>query len=260
VVEKGKQMTQVIVDVGTNWDPSHAEDSWRELIIAAKASGADHIKGQDWHPIELMRRPDEWKERCRPWTLTPKLIAWIAGVAAECGIGFFCSSFTRPAIRHAYRFWYPFVKIASSEAANDDLLREIGSDLPVMISFGEGENWWRDLLSVATINAHAPVIPMACVADYPTSRVRAFSELSRLGWFKNLVPETGWSSHVSYKEGAADLAVRAVVRGAQYVEVHMRLKNTPHESPDNGSWALYPHEVAELVTAVKGVGDGQDSA
>lgn len=247
-------MADVIVDVGTNWDPTRPEESWREALIAAKEVGARYCKGQDWHPLDQISRPDEWKKRCAPWTLTSELLPWIVGTADELGISFYCSVFTRQSVRRAARLWYPFVKFASSEAANDDLLREhSGTGKPAMVSFGETRSMWRRMLTLATLNAWGQVIPFVCVAEYPTPTARAVIALGEITDYTAMSLACGWSSHVAYEDDAVGIARQAVKNGAAFVEVHMRLDSTPEDAPDNNSWSLYPWQVEELVVAVKSV-------
>lgn len=229
--------------------------------MAAKDAGVSYVKGQDWHPIEDMRRPQEWKDRCSPWTLTPLLIEQIAGMCEEWEIPFFASIFTRDAVQRAKDLEYSVLKIASSEVINYDLFSEIFRigffDKDVIISLGEASLPEMLILTDWEIESYddgdfCPVYAL-CIAKYPANKSDALDLILQMSKSmpRGTARKWAWSSHVSYPD-AIDVAVMAAERGARYIEVHMRLENTPAESPDNGSWSLYPNELAELITAVRG--------
>jgi len=253
---------EIIAEIGTNWDPNDRERTITEAIRQAKEAGADLVKFQDWAPIEQMNRPQEWKDRCAPWTLTEDDRETINRASSQYEIPWFCSVFTKDASWWAYEYDYPYVKIASSEAANDELLREIAG-FDVVVSFGEVKDWNRVLLTLATINAHSQVIPMVCLAEYPVSEhtledyVRSVPYGSvhfKVPFVERLGPlglRLGWSSHVPADRSSAVSASMVRYYGVTMVEAHMRFDFTASNAPDNGNWSLYPDEFKALVQAVR---------
>jgi len=248
-------MTIIVADLGTNWDPDRWEDSIAYAIETAAGCGVDYVKMQDWGPIDDLQRPDEDKNKMRPWTLDEEIIEHAQIVAGECKVGFFCSLFTESARVRTHYFKYAYQKIATSENANYDLLRMLAPQRPALISFDTRPgifNAFQWLICAATVNSWTEFIPMACVPLYhkitPEMAIAAIQ--TGLPMFKQQFARAGWSSHVHYPEciKAAQLAVN--VFGADFVEVHFNA--VPVEgAPDNGPWALGPDELAEFVEALR---------
>ena len=97
---------------------------------------------------------------------------------------------------------------------------------------------------------------MHCVAEYPADS----PQYGKFDTLKALGLPVGWSSHLPYDwvnhtvievRNAADTAAWFAKNGATVVEAHLRTHDTPAACPDNGEWALYPEEFAELVKAVR---------
>jgi sialic acid synthase SpsE len=223
--------------------------SWRITLDAIADAGFDYAKGQDWSPIDQMDRSEEWKTRCQRWSVNYDFLRWIQGTADIRQIKFFCSMFTHKAIQRGDFLHYPVQKIASSEAANDDLLRGVSRDRPCLISFGEVSEPWRVLLSIATVNARTQAIPMACIAKYPTSASLARCELDMIEAYAKLGLEVGWSSHVPMPD-AVRIACEAVKRGATWIEVHAKAVDV-EGAPDNGPWGLDAEELKQFAAEVR---------
>jgi sialic acid synthase SpsE len=264
--------TLIIAEIGTNWTPGDL-DSALEMVRVAARAGADLAKFQDWHPLEQMNRPQEWKERCAPWTLPPTWHQPLRSVATECGIGFMCSVFTPQALARALRpsatvhkhgDWPPrrtAVKLASSEITNCDLLVRLANRTPwmttdgmphppVFLSLGEVAHQNQVHTAIARLSEYDLTL-MACVAEYPVKR--PLDLLDSFIFAQTFGLPVGVSSHVA-ADRAAWATGQTVKRGAVVVEAHLRAEWTPKDAPDNGAWALYPDELAELVEAVRSTG------
>lgn len=254
-IMKRKPDVVIVAELGSNWDPVDPLESCRQLIQAAAGAGADAVKMQDWHPIEEMDRPVEWKKRCGPWTLPPGVLPILRRHALGQGVDFLCSVFTLSAVARAVRNRYPAIKVASSEIGNEALLRRMGRlSVDFWISTGgatyKAVEWaLRCLGGVA--RRHTTLLH--CTTEYPTPPERAaIGRVAKLA--RRFGTPVGWSSHVAYPD-AVGLAAEAARLGATVVEAHFRAEGvTPDNAPDNGPWALWPEEFAELAEAVKSVG------
>jgi len=244
----------IVAECGSNWDPADPLESGKALIRAAAEAGASHVKFQDWHPIEEMDRPDDWKARCAPWTMQPAWIPALRREAGKRGLGFLCSVFTMEAVSRAVKYDYPAIKIASSEITNLELIRRIGRlRIPVWLSTGvpgpRNKNVQTAIYTVGRL-ALRNLVLMHCEAEYPAPGKDAGTKVA--GLRKAFDVSVGWSSHVAYPD-AVGVAVEAVQAGAVVIEAHLRLQGvTPENAPDNGAWSLWPEEFAELVRAVRG--------
>lgn len=247
-------MTVIIVaELGSNWNPADPLNSCRQLIQAAASVGANAIKMQDWYPLDEMDRDATWKQRCEPWTLAPGAVPALRWAAQRQHVDFLCSTFTISAVTHAVQYRYPAIKIASSEIGNEELLTRLARlRFPVWLSTGGATykdieralGWMGRVVRRMTTLLH-------CVCEYPTSLEHAaMRRITNLG--KRFGLPVGWSSHAAYPD-AVELAAEAVRLGATVVEAHFRVEGiTPENAPDNGMWALYPEEFAEVVKAVRG--------
>jgi sialic acid synthase SpsE len=246
-------MVSIIAELGSNWYPLNPENSCSMLIRAAAEAGVDHVKMQDWSPIEQMNRTDEWKARCDPWTMTERLFRRCKTMCDRVGVGFLTSAFTEEAVVRGLR--NDVLKIASSEAMNWDLLRAVrfhAEKQTVLVSLGEtpDDQVERVMLTIG-LNTGFDVVLMACVAEYPASKERAQKELQRMADLHRVYGlPVGWSSHVAYPD-VVEVAWQVAKMGARWIEVHVRMEGTPEESPDNGPWSLYPDELGDLVSAVR---------
>ena len=259
-------MTTIVAEIGSNWSQINPLQCWGDLADECMRAGVDFIKSQDWSPIEEMNRTEPWKERCRPWTLPPTMHTSLQDLASNLGMQYTASLFTKPAVDRARAHGYPAIKIASSEVGNQSLLRFINNSLPrgrdelvvpdVWLSTGEAdENALRQALAWLP---DCRVTLMACLSEYPVQHIGkepGLRMLDQILWLKYVFSgiSFGMSSHLS-AEYAAKTARNAVRFGCEVLEFHVRLEGvTPENSPDNGPWALYPDELAEVVKGVRGL-------
>lgn len=245
-------MIKVIAEIGSNFTPGNL-DSALDMIRIAVECGADIVKFQLYR-VDNMDRPQEWRERCRPWELFARWQAELSAMATECNVGYLCSVFSS-ALVETWLAEYNAIKIASSEIGNQRLLSTINTS---QVRFLPGESWITNVYMSVPPDKHPALIPALtwlnncrvtlfhCIPEYPAKdpQLDSITELLKLG-----LP-VGWSSHVTYPE-AVDVAREAVDLGATVVEAHLRDFDTPENAPDNGPWALYPDEFVELVKEVK---------
>jgi len=265
----------VIAEIGSNFNPESPFTSVEAMVKAAHKAGADAVKMQDWAPIERMDRSDEWKERCGPWTVNLDLLSYAKAAATKRDMGFMTSAFTIQAASRATQMGVMSIKLASSEITNEPLLGVIqtssffgtihmiqrgmqgiaGSRWPsnaiqnVYASLGEVKSPYEvtTLISrLATIN----IVLMGCVSEYPVKR--PLSLLDSITFAQQFGLTVGASSHIAYPD-CLRIAKTAVKRGIKVWEAHIRHEDiTPDNAPDNGPWALYPDEFAEMVEVIRG--------
>ena len=246
---------RIVAEVGSNWDPSAPFDSCHAFVDAVAEAGADHVKFQDWHPLEEFDRPYEWKDQSERWTLEPDLVRELRSYAVlRRGLGFITSVFTHGAVLRAR--YHDIVKIASSEIGNQDLLITIAQECKgaVWLSLGEvPNNEWVNT-AIARLGTHK-VRLLACVAEYPVAR--PLDLWDSYTFAQQWALPLGVSSHIAYPHCRA-MIKQLVGRGADAVEVHVRLQGvTPDDAPDNGAWALWLPEFKELVKMIRSI-DARD--
>ena len=246
-------MVQIIAEIGSNWTDL---ESALSMVDMAAELGADCVKFQDFR-VDKMRRPQEWKDRCRPWENPP--VSQLADRARLRGLGFLCSVWDSYGIMQAHTYGYTAIKVASSEITNQDLLMDINDNyqrLPVWLSVPHDRQGC--VVPALTWLHRCRVTLLHCVSLYPAQSPQSgkFESLKAFG-----LP-VGWSSHLSYDLAGADYgysdeckashtAAWFAKNGATVVEAHLRTHDTDPACPDNGEWALYPEEFAELVKAVR---------
>lgn len=255
-------MTKIIAEVGSNWDPKRPLESWVEYAALCDSLGIEYIKCQVWSPLEEMRRPEKWKEDCGAWTIDADLLSNIAMELCEFNVDLIGSVFTKDAASLGLMY-FPLLKIASSELANNELLNHIGGmncyRVPILASMGVGLSPMRTLYSLAKMGATTDVTLMHCVSVYPTPKTYGIRSVAPLRWGtcrKHFGLPMGWSSHMTYPD-VLPCAAKAVKMGARYIEVHVRLHGIPENCPDNGLWALLPDQLEDVVTTIRSVSDAE---
>jgi sialic acid synthase SpsE len=204
---------------GRDWQQNH--DNALQAIQQAKAAGADAIKFQFVSDAEEMAVRRKVADADAYWRLCWPAV-WLeefAQHAAQQQLEFMVTAFLPEDIAgiapHVTRF-----KVASLEAGDRALMKAIlKHDKPVIVSTGcttETElhdlPWWSEYARL-----------LACTASYPCPLEEVNLKLvQRLD---------GLSDHT----GDVLTGAVAVGAGAELLEVHFRLRDTPKDNPD------YPH-------------------
>lgn len=185
-----------------------------ELCHKAYGVGADAVKFQLFKPEDILIDPST----CDPRTVMP--VDWVGRLAEEChylSIDFMCTPFALWSVRTLE----PYVKtwkVGSFEYARRDMLAPLEeSPKPIIASCGRG---FPDL-------DHPDVSYLYCVSSYPADPADL-----HLPFFGEMYQ--GLSDHTT----SEIVPALAVARGAHIIEKHMRLDDTPTDSPD------YPHSLA----------------
>ncbi len=233
---------QIIAEVGSNHNGS-LEQAY-DLIDAAAHAGADSVKFQLFNPDELY-----------PGQHTPGSIeqAWLPRLDSYCRareVIFGCSVFDLETLERYLDFDPEWVKIASPEAMNRELLEEAANcGVPLLVSTGAMDI--DDLVfGPMEILDGAGVTWMHCTSAYPAPA----EEMNlRALW---CYPEPyGLSDHSLHPSMAP---VLAVALGASVIEKHITLDRN-QAGADHG-FALEPDEfrtmVADIRLAEVMLGDG----
>jgi sialic acid synthase SpsE len=206
-------------------------NAYAGIAVAAEA-GCNAWKAQFWSNPARMRARRHMPHDAQNYTTGSIASHWLALLKRECvdhNIAFACSVF----LPEDVAVLDPYVdvwKISSFEALDDELCQavaDVRGERPWFISTGMQDE--RDVPA-----SRWPAIRLHCVSAYP-----APLEEANLGAIE---PHEGYSDHTRciYTGGLA------VAAGADYLEVHYRLQQTPTTCPDYPV-ALSPTQLAQYV-------------
>ena len=226
-------MTYVIAEIGSNHDGKFEQAC--DLISLAARSDADAVKFQC-----LPNLPQKW---------LPKLQM----VAVEFGVDLLATPFDVDAVRVLAILGVPYIKIASPEIVNLDLIETAAStDIPLLISTGMASilEIQRALDAVGATN---DVTLLQCTTRYPTP-------LEQI----HLRAMTGMRDMFGVPVGLSDHSMSTVIPaaaaalGATMIEKHITL-DPRLEGPDH-HFALGPTTFPAMVAGIREVeramGDG----
>ena len=238
----------------------HDLDRARRIVEAAAGAGADAVKLQTYRPdtitIDSDRPPfritegpwagrtlhDLYEEAYTPWDWHPEL----QDLAHELGLDFFSTPFDPTAVEFLEDLGVPVYKIASFEAVDLPLIREVASTgKPVILSTGMtrlGEI--DDAVHAVREAGGQQLVLLKCTSAYPAPPDEAHLRTIPHLWEAFAVP-AGLSDHTL---GAA-VPTAAVTLGASVIEKHLTLSRQT-EGPDSG-FSLEPDEFARMVDAVR---------
>lgn len=249
----------VIAEIGSNHNGDM--ELCKDLINAAKESGADAVKFQSWSESSLISRTEldrnkqyadqhrhfgSLREMIRAYQLTPDQHTEIAAYCASISIPFISSAFSPAEVQLLTALDVPAIKIASMDVNHPLLIRAAAaSGLPVILSTG-----MATLAEVATAvdclrDAGATSYALLhCVSIYPTPpeklNLRNLSTLYRL-----FSCPVGFSDHSM----GISAAIAAVALGACIIEKHFTLDRS---LPGWDHWmSATPHELQQLCAEVR---------
>jgi N-acetylneuraminate synthase/N,N'-diacetyllegionaminate synthase len=249
--------TLVIAEIGVN----HNGDVGlaREMIAAAKNSGADVVKFQTYKAEEVMtdRTPlagymkggeKNFLELARGLQLGFDETLALKACAEQLGIEFSSSPFDVPSCEFLGTIGLRRLKIPSGETVNPYLLKAAAKTrLPLIISSGMATldelRWSMRLLNG---QGSGPVTILHCTTQYPAEpsfcNLRAMATIAR----EFDVP-VGYSDHTP---GIA-ISLAAVALGASVIEKHFTLDKTL-PGPDQAA-SLEPSEFTDLVRGIRSI-------
>ncbi len=234
----------------------------KELISAAKESGADRVKIQTYTPDTITIDSDRpqfmvdqdhklwggrslyslYEEAHTPWEWHEELFSY----AKSEGISLFSTPFDPTAVKFLEGLGVELYKIASLETGDTPLLRAI-ADTGKPIYASTGASTWEELnymYNELKRRSNADVTMLLCISAYPAEltdmNLQRFSRM--VGHFDGLV---GLSDHCIKN----DAAIASVHYGAKVIEKHLTISRAD-DGPDN-KFSLEPQELKLLVEEVK---------
>jgi len=222
----------VIAELGINHggDMEYAKES----IRIAKDCGADIWKTQVYSVDELF--PDKqivaqdrnWYNEVKKTELSKEQAFMLGDYCKEVGIEFMASAFSQERLEWLREIGVNKHKIASR--MNQDwiyIYKVIAAGMLVLVSVNDINDWHQ--------YAVKGMVPMYCVAEYPTSLDKLDFHHVNFGQFD------GFSDHTV----GIEASMVAMARGATYVEKHFCLKRD--DSNPDMVCSIEPDELRELV-------------
>ncbi|MCM1005984.1 MAG: N-acetylneuraminate synthase [Prevotella sp.] len=260
----------IIAEAGVNHNGSLQRA--REMVLAAKAAGADYVKFQTAVPelvISTYAPKAEYQkdtdgegrsqlEMCKAIHLPLTDYTELKALCEEVGIGFMSTPFDLVSIDVLNELGQDFMKVPSGEITNLPYLRKIAAgNSPVIISTGMATldeiRAALDILTSGPLTLN-DITVLHCNTEYPTPmrdvNLKAMTTIGR-----ELGVRVGYSDHTR----GIEVPIAAVALGAQVIEKHFTLsRELP--GPDHRA-SLEPDELAAMVRAIRNIeqalGDGE---
>ncbi len=242
----------------------------KEIIFAAKESGADCIKLQTYTPDTItMNCSSEYfqiasgtwakenlyelyQKAYTPWEWQAEL----KETAARAGIDFLSTPFDCTAVDFLEEIGLEFYKIGSFELVDIPLLKYVAqTHKPIIMSTGMGtEEEIREAVGTVRAAGCSELVLLRCQSVYP-----ARPETMRLAVMKDMAEKFGVPVGLSDHSVGSLMAVAAVMSGASVIEKHFCLSRKI-KNPDS-SFSMEPEEFAAMVrdirTAEQAVGEAE---
>lgn len=252
------QPAYIIAEMSAN----HAGDFNRaiEIIHAAKEAGADCIKIQtytadtitlDCHNKYFTLENGTWeganlhdlyKEAFTPWEWQKAL----KEEADKIGIDFFSTPFDKTAVDFLESIDMDFYKIASFEAVDIPLIKEVAkTGKPIIMSVGMATvEEIQEAIDAAKAVGNTNMALLKCCSVYP-----AIPDNMNLKTIRDMKERFGVPVGLSDHSMGHVAALTAVALGASVIEKHFCL-GRDIENPDS-SFSMEPSEFADMVRAIR---------
>lgn len=254
--------TIIIAEAGVNHNGSL--ERAREMVLAAKAAGADYVKFQTavpelvistYAPKAEYQKDTDGAERsqlemCKAIHLPLSDYEELKRLCEETGIGFMSTPFDLVSIDLLQELGQDYMKVPSGEITNLPYLRKISKGgSPVILSTGMSTmDEVKAAIEILTSGdlTKEDIIVLQCNTEYPTPmedvNLRAMQTMS-----KELGVRTGYSDHTC----GIEVPIAAVALGACVIEKHFTLsRELP--GPDHRA-SLEPDELARMVKSIRNI-------
>jgi N,N'-diacetyllegionaminate synthase len=230
--------TKIIAEIG--WNHMGDMDLAKEMIVAAKESGADYAKFQTWSVKNL--KPGPWDKDGRlqiykKAEITKDKHHLLKQYCDEAGISFLTSIFNIDDVGWLSKLNDKIIKVPSHEVYNSKLIEELdGKFKSILISTGASK--WNEVVNIKTLISKSNIILMHCVSAYPCNPENI--NLDRINELKTVSKEVGYSGHLP------DIydAIASMDYEVSYIEKHFTIdKSLPGR--DN-EFALLPSELKTI--------------
>ena len=239
----------------------------KEMVAAAKESGASFVKMQTIHSSQLthrkrfdnglieggkrktIKRPykDEL-DRLSTLDLSDKAVSAFMEACEDYKIQPMTTIFTRDVIRKTFSQGFKNIKLASFDCISTIMAEEILNFDPDLLIVSTGCSYKREIEEMSKIlklsRNHAF---LHCISIYPTPLEDA--NLSRLNYLKSLVKSVGISDHSNYEENGLDILKWGVCQNIEFVERHFTILDKG--STKDGVVSLNPEQMKEAVKICK---------
>tara|TARA_Y100000592_G_scaffold101195_2_gene186728 strand:+ start:590 stop:1390 length:801 start_codon:yes stop_codon:yes gene_type:complete len=230
-------MTKIIAEIG--WNHMGDMNLAKEMIKAAKESGADFAKFQTWSVDRL--KPGPWNEDGRieiykKAELTRENHEELISYCKEVEIEFMSSVFSIADAQLLVDLGIKTVKIPSMECRNIELVKFCNEHFE-SIYMSTGATTLKEVCNSVDL-IDKPLFLMHCVSSYPCSIEDA--NLNKIFGLKGICPTVGYSDHCL----GTDVAKFAMEYGINVIEKHFTT-DTSLPGRDN-QFAITPPELKSL--------------
>lgn len=223
----------IVAEAGVNHMGNRA--TMLDLCAQAKAHGADAIKFQAYNTVKLLERRgittrSEVAEVIRSAELSDADLDAIAAYCKGIGLKWFCSVFDPSQVSRVLSRGACALKLGHAENNYSELLEACALAVPADALWISGR-------------PGTPVANVLCVEEYPA---KSPPELHYIRPFHDRLREDsfdGFSSH--YTDWRIPAA--AALRGAKYIEAHVKLSNEDYEA----GWSLSFADFAKMVKQIR---------
>ncbi|MEQ8390867.1 MAG: N-acetylneuraminate synthase family protein [Thalassospira sp.] len=243
----------IIAEAGSNFNQS--KDTAYKLIDAAAVAGADAVKFQLFRADVLYPNGGDIYEIFKSVQLNSDWLPDLMKHAEDQGLHFSASAFDRYSVDVLIELGVPFMKVASSETTNLDLVaRMAAARVPLFLSTGMcGITEISEAIEICTSLELNNISLMQCQAHYPLEAKDV--NLAAMDTLRQLFGgPVGFSDHTL----GTNVAIAAAGRGAETLEKHFTLDRSM-EGPDH-FYALEPDELGEMIAGIRlaheAIGDG----
>jgi len=242
----------VIAEAGLNHGGNF--DTALKMIESAKQSGASAVKFQLFNSKDRFPGDDKTISLVSKCELSIDAFYKLKEFSDEIDIEFFATPFDIPSIDTLHQMGVNYLKIASCDISNIELLKAANSSgIKTIVSTGTAS---ADEVKLAFSIFDRPhnVALLHCVSSYPLDP--RYANLRAITNLKSLFPNTaiGYSDHSL----GLQLALYARVLGAQIIEKHFTLDRS--QKGIDYELSIEPHELktlcAELISIDESLGDG----
>lgn len=236
-------MTKLIAEIG--WNFLGNINLAKEMISAAKESGADYAKFQTWSTKDLVRGPWHKDNRINLYKkaeLSEDDHYELNEFCKKKKIIFLTSVFNKKYLKFLKHLKLKTIKVASMEITNIELLKEMNKIYNNII-ISTGASKIDEVKKVFNYINKKKCTLMHCVSAYPTPAENI--NLPRIEILKKICKRVGYSGHMI---GISD-ALGSLEYDPIYIEKHFTIdKNLPGR--DN-QLAILPNEMKILSNYIK---------
>jgi N,N'-diacetyllegionaminate synthase len=214
-----KKRCKLIAEIG--WNFIGEINLAKEMISAAKESGADFAKFQTWSTKNL--KPGPWDKDGRLELYKKAEISEdqhfeLSEYCKKTKIKFLTSVFNIDYLKFLKKIKNDTIKVASMEINNIELLKALNKNYSqILVSTGASKI--SEVKKVLEVIERKKCVLMHCVSSYPTPPENI--NLPRINVLKKINKRVGYSGHL---KGISD-ALASLVYEPEYIEKHFTTDN-----------------------------------